>query len=147
VHGVHLAVRRYPQLSASADAPSFLESMDLQHGIQAKKSWIAPEFWQLELVHEPRVCRGEWKPYTDNANLDGVLAQLSPRPSVNIVPDDHVPWAETKRRWRGAGCPSLLVFRGSPVLAALQADPDVQARRVRAFDALYVVRWREHKAH
>jgi len=147
VHGVHLAVRRYPQLSASADAPSWLESMDLQHGIQAKKSWIAPEFWQLDLIQEPRVCRGEWKPYTDNANLDGVLAQLSPRPSVNIVPDDHVPWAETKRRWHEAGCPSLLVFRGSPVLAALQADADVQARRVRAFDALYVVRWREHKAH
>ena len=147
VHGIHLAVRRYPQLSAASDAPGFLESMDLQHGIQAKKSWIAPEFWQLELIHEAKVCRAEWKPYTDNANLDGVLAQLSPRPTVKIIPDDHVPWAETKRRWREAGCPSLMVFRGSPVLAAMLADPDVQSRRVRAFDALYVVRWREPKAH
>ena len=48
VHGIHLALRRYPQLSASGgDAPSFLQSMDLQHGIQAKKNWIAPEFWTL----------------------------------------------------------------------------------------------------
>jgi hypothetical protein len=31
------------------------------------------------------------------------------------------------------------------VLTAMQADPEVYARRVRAFDALYVVRWREHK--
>jgi hypothetical protein len=147
VHGLQLALRRYPQLSASADAPSFLQSMDLQHGIQAKKSWIAPEFWTLELTREPTICRGEWKPYTDNANLDGVLAQLSPRPTVNIIPDDHVPWTETKKRWREARCASLMVFRGSPVLAAAETDPEVQLRRVNAFDALYVVRWREPKAH
>jgi hypothetical protein len=145
VHGLHLAVRRYPQLSASGKPPSFLQSLDLQHGIQAKKAWIAPEFWTLELQHESRICRAEWKPYTDNANLDGVLAQLSPRPTVIIVPDDQVPWRETKRRWREARCPSLLLFRGSPVLAAAQADPDVQTRRVRAFDPLYVVRWRDRR--
>jgi hypothetical protein len=148
VHGIHLAVRRYPQLSASgADAPSFLQSMDLKHGIQAKKSWIAPEFWALELTRESRICRGEWKPSTDNANLDGVLAQLSPRPTVNIVRDDNVPWSETKKLWREARCPSLILFRGSPVLGAAQDDPEVRLRRARAFDALYVVRWREPKAH
>jgi hypothetical protein len=141
VHGLHLAVRRYPQLPASR--PSFLTSLDLQHALQAKKSWIAPEFWELGLSKEARVCRAEWKPKTDNANLDGVLAQLSPRPSVIIVPDDHVPWAETKQRWREVGCPSLLVFRGSPVLAAAQADPDVNIQVTRAFDPLYLLRSRE----
>jgi hypothetical protein len=139
VHGLHLAVRRYPLLTG--ERPSFLASMDLQHGIQAKKGWIAPEFWALELTREARVCRAEWKPKTDNANLDGVLAQLSPRPTVNIVPDDHVTWPETKQRWREVRCPSLLIFRGSPVLAAAQGDPEVEVRRIRAFDPLYLVRW------
>lgn len=146
VHGLHLAVARYPQLPA-ATRPSFFESLDLKHALQAKKGWIAPEFWQLDLIHEERICRGEWKPNTDNANLDGVLAQLSPRPSVFIIADDHATWAETKQRWREVGCPSLLLFRGSPVLDAAKADPDVNIRVTRAFDPLYVVRLRQPQTH
>lgn len=142
VHGLHLAVIRYSQLPA-AERPSFFETLDIDHGLQAKKGWIAPEFWTLDLVHESRICRAEWKPNTDNANLDGVLAQLSPRPRVFIVPDDHVSWAETKQRWREVGCPSLLLFRGSPVLAAAQSDPEVNIQVTRAFDPLYLLRWRK----
>jgi uncharacterized membrane protein len=137
VHGLHLAVRRYQQPSAA----SFLESLDLQHALQAKR-WIAPEFWQLGLTHDARICRGEWKPHTDNANLDGVLAQLSPRPSVFILHDDHVDWAVTKHSWQEVGCPALLLFRGSPVLSAAQSDPEVSIVRVRAFDPLYLLRAR-----
>jgi hypothetical protein len=145
VGGLHLAVRRYSLLPEPR--PSFFESLDLRHAIQAKKGWIAPELWETTLTTEAPICRAQWKPKTDNPNLDGVLAQLSPRPSVVIVPDDDVPWNETKRSWREAGCPSLLVFKGSPVLAAAQADPEVQSRVVRAFDPLYLLRWRTGTSH
>src|SRR5262249_20589539 len=67
VGGLHLAVRRYPQLTASGETqkPTFFESLDLEHALQNKKQpWIAPEFWQLGLTHDARVCRAEWKPKT-----------------------------------------------------------------------------------
>lgn len=142
VHGMQLAVDRFfLQPSAANRAASFLESLDLQHALQAKR-WISPEFWQLGWTHEKRICRGEWKPDTDNANLDGVLAQLSPRPSVLVLKDEHVSWADTKQSWLRAGCPTLLLFRGSPVLSAARTDPDVTMLGVRAFDPLYLLRAR-----
>jgi hypothetical protein len=51
-----------------------------------------------------------------------------------------VSWAKTKQAWQQLGCPTLLVFRGSPVLAAAQADPSVTVGSVVAFDPLYVLR-------
>jgi hypothetical protein len=144
VHGLNRAVDRYLQPAAAGLGPaaenrSFAQSLDLQHASQAKR-WIAPEFWQLGLTRDPRICRTQWKPNTDNANLDGVLAQLSPRPRLFVVPDERVSWAQTKQEWRRVGCPALLVFRGSPVLSAAQADPSVSVRSVRAFDPLYLLR-------
>ena len=144
VHGLHLAVKRYPQLSAAG--ASFWQSLDLQHALQAKR-WIAPGFWELGLTHEPRICRAHWKPNTDNTNLDGVFAQLTPRPSTLVILDERVTWADTKRDWQHAGCPSLLVLRGSPVLPAAQTDPEVNVRAVRAFDPLYLVRARARVRH
>ena len=139
VHGLDLAVYRY--LHASERSGGFLQTVDLQHARQAKH-WIAPEFWRLGLTHDARICRAYWKPNTDNANLDGVFAQLSPRPQVFVLRDEHVSWAETKQTWQRTGCPALLVFRGSPVLAAAQADPGIDARLVSAFDPLYLLRQR-----
>jgi hypothetical protein len=60
-----------------------------------------------------------------------------------IVPDDHVSWTETKQAWQRAACPALLIFRGSPVLAAARSDADVNVRAIRAFDPLYLLRPRE----
>jgi hypothetical protein len=138
VHGLQRAVERYMQPAAAHDS-SFLQSLDLQHASQAKR-WIAPDFWQLGLTRDARICRTQWKPNTDNANLDGVFAQLSPRPRLFVVRDERVSWAQTKQEWQRVGCPALLVFRGSPVLAAAQADPSVSVRSVRAFDPLYLLR-------
>jgi hypothetical protein len=138
VHGLQRAVERHLQPAAAGPRTSFLQSLDLQHARQAKR-WIAPEFWQLGLTHDARICRTQWKPNTDNANLDGVLSQLTPRPALFVLPDEHVSWAKTKQAWQQVGCPALLVFRGSPVLAAAQADPGVSVRSVVAFDPLYVL--------
>ena len=142
VHGMHLALRRYDQRPAEPRrGATFLESLDLQHALQAKR-WIDPAFWQLGLQHDARVCRAQWKPNTDNTNLDGVFAQLTPRPTLSIVDDDHVNWRQTKQAWERAGCPALLLFRGSPVLAAARADAAVNVRVIRAFDPLYMLRAR-----
>jgi hypothetical protein len=138
-HGLNRAVDRYLQPAAVGPRTGFVQSLDLQHARQAKR-WIDPEFWQLGLTRDARICRAQWKPNTDNANLDGVLAQLSPRPAVFVVPDEHVSWAQVKRDWQRVGCPALLVFRGSPVLAAAQVDPSVSVRSIRAFDPLYLLR-------
>jgi hypothetical protein len=145
-HGLNRAVYSYLQPAAAGPRTGFVQSLDLQHAHQAKR-WIAPEFWQLGLTRDARICRTQWKPSTDNANLDGVLAQLSPRPAVFVVPDEHVSWTQTKQHWQGVGCPALLVFRGSPVLAAARADPSVSVRTVRAFDPLYLLRARPPTAH
>jgi hypothetical protein len=142
VHGLQLALYRYRHAAAASPHIGFVQSLDLQHASQAKH-WIAPEFWQLGLTRDARICRAYWKPRTDNPNLDGVLAQLSPRPAVLVLRDEHVSWAETKQSWQQAGCPALLLFRGSPVLAAAQADPAVSVRLVRAFDPLYLLRSRQ----
>jgi hypothetical protein len=139
VHGLNRAVERYRQPALAGPRTDFLQSLDLQHARQAKR-WIAPEFWQLGLTHDARICRTQWKPNTDNANLDGVLSQLTPRPALFVLADEHVSWAKTKQDWRQVGCPALLVFRGSPVLAAAQSDPSVSVRSVVAFDPLYVLR-------
>lgn len=103
-------------------------------------SWVRPGFWDLGLDHEGEVCRGAWKPVTDDANLDGVLAQLSPRPRVHVVPDDAGSWPQTRAGWQKTGCSALLLLRGSPVLAAAVADPDVTVEPAVAFDPLFVVR-------
>jgi hypothetical protein len=144
-HGLDLAAWRYLQPSAAGSRVGFWQSLDLQHSLQAKR-WIDPELWQLGLERESQICRGRWKPYTDNTNLDGVFAQLSPRPSVLILTDEKVSWAQTKQDWEHASCPSLLLFRGSPVLPAAKADPSVSVRLVRAFDPLYLLRARPAQA-
>src|SRR5262249_9659779 len=48
---------------------------DPHHALNAA-TWVQPDFWALGVEHAADVCRGAWKPSTDNANLDGVFAQL-----------------------------------------------------------------------
>ncbi|HEX7670756.1 MAG TPA: hypothetical protein VF395_14275, partial [Polyangiaceae bacterium] len=117
------------------------ELADPKRGANARK-WIAASFWQLGLETRPDVCRGSYKPGSDDANLDGVFAQLSPRPRVHIVPDDDGDWGRVRRGWKGTACPELLLLRGSPVLPLAARDPEVSVEAAVAFDPLFVVRWR-----
>lgn len=103
-------------------------------------TWISPEFWRLGIERDPEVCRGWWKPKTDNPNLDGVLAQLSPRPRVRVFYDDDGNWTRVRQRWLASRCPRLLLFSGSPVLRFAELDPVVLVERAIAFDPLFVVR-------
>jgi hypothetical protein len=114
-------------------------SSDPRHAVNAS-AWVDRTFWDLEVARASNVCRGAWKPGTDDANLDGVLAQLSPRPSVHVVDDDGTDWAAVQKASKEAGCADLLLLRGSPVLPLAEQDPEVTVEHVVAFDPLYVVR-------
>jgi hypothetical protein len=121
--------------SAPANAASL---SDPRRALNAT-SWIAPGFWKLGLEHAPDVCRGAWKPNTDNANLDGVFAQLEPRPRMHILPDDQGSWESVRRAWHASGCQSVLLLNGSPVLASAAHDPRVSVAPAVAFDPLFIV--------
>jgi hypothetical protein len=114
-------------------------SSDPRQAVNAT-SWVDDAFWKLGVAHQPHVCRGAWKPGTDDANLDGVLAQLSPRPSVHVVPDDDGDWPAVQKTAKEAGCTSLILLRGSPVLPLAERDQQVTVEPAVAFDPLYVVR-------
>jgi hypothetical protein len=138
VQGLHRIWAHKPA-AAPASSVNSSELVSLRHATNAKH-WIAPEFWKLGLEHDRDVCRGAWKPMTDNANLDGVMAQFAPRPAMHIVSDDQETWTQTRQAWQDARCPALLLFRGSPVLEFARQDPEVSVTRAVAFDALFVVR-------
>jgi len=112
---------------------------DVRAAINAA-SWVDGSFWTLGLSDESAVCRGSWKPSTDNANLDGVFAQLTPRPHLHVLSDDDQSWPSLRREFPAAGCPSLLLFTGSPALADAERDPTVSVASAVAFDPLFVVR-------
>ena len=102
--------------------------------------WVDAGFWKSGLADASDVCRGAWKPGTDDAILDGVFAQLSPRPRVHVVPDDDGDWTSVQKAWKDAGCADLLLLRGSPVLSLAESDPEVTVEPAVAFDPLFIVR-------
>jgi hypothetical protein len=124
-------------------APANRARLDDPHHALNAASWVEPDFWALGLDHASDVCRGAWKPSTDNANLDGVFAQLQPRPRVHVIPDDQGSWENVRSAWQAIGCPKLLLLNGSPVLASAARDPRVSVAPAVAFDALFIVGPRE----
>jgi hypothetical protein len=111
---------------------------DPHHALNAA-SWVDPKFWALGIEHAPDVCRGAWKPSTDNANLDGVFAQLQPRPRVHVIPDDQGSWENVRTAWQAVGCRNLLLLNGSPVLVSAARDPRVSVAPAVAFDPIFIV--------
>jgi hypothetical protein len=124
-------------------APANRARLDDPHHALNAEHWIEPDFWALGLDRSTDVCRGAWKPSTDNANLDGVFAQLRPRPRVHVIPDDQGSWENVRIAWQALGCPKLLLLNGSPVLASAARDPRVSVAPAVAFDGLFIVGPRE----
>jgi hypothetical protein len=132
VQGAHLALRRWQR------AQDLAAVFDVRRGFNAV-DWVAPAWWQLGLEQQGHVCRGGWKPGTDNTNLDGVFAQLHPRPRVHWVEDEGQSWPAARKQALANGCPALPLFPGSPVLASALQDPSVSVEKRLAFDPLFVV--------
>jgi hypothetical protein len=107
------------------------------------RRWVDASFWGHGFENDGAVCRGYWKPSTDDANLDGVFAQLVPRVRVHPVDDDKQAWPAVRRAYRAHGCRRLLLFAKSPVLSDARRDPDVFIQEVVAFDPLFVVNTRD----
>ena len=105
-------------------------------------SGLPATFFRDEIEGRATLCRGAWKPGTDNVLLDGVAAQLRPRPRVFVIADDDGDWSRVRRQWKEAGCEDLLLFRGSPVLGAAADDPGTALAPTTAFDAAFVARAR-----
>lgn len=103
------------------------------------KYWVPASFWSLGLDRRADLCRGAFKPNTDDAILDGLFAQLTPRPRMHIIADDHGDWQRVLSAVRAAHCEELLLLRGSPVLHSAVRDPSVSVSNVLAFDPLYLV--------
>lgn len=93
----------------------------------------------LDLAHEPVLCRTEWHAGTDNANLDGVFAQTSPRVPVHVVRDQRRDLSSVLAEMNEHGCRSLLMLSASPLIAAARADSRVRTEDAVAFDPLTVV--------
>ncbi len=93
----------------------------------------------LGLTHEPILCRTEWHAGTDDANLDGMFAQLSPRVPVHVVRDQRRDLSSVLAEMDEHGCRSLLMLSGSPLIAEARADSRVRTEDAVAFDPLTVV--------
>ena len=133
--GAVLAVRRW----LAFDARELGALSDPRRALNAQY-WPASEFFELGLERRGDVCRGSFKPETDDAIIDGVLAQFNPRPRMHIIDDDKGDWPRVRSAWREAGCAELLLLRGSPVLDHAGRDPSVRIEVKLAFDPLFVVR-------
>ncbi|MDB4974922.1 MAG: hypothetical protein JWN48_3263 [Myxococcaceae bacterium] len=68
-------------------------------------------FVERELVGKRDVCRSAWRLGTDDANLDGVVAQLSPRPRMHVFQD--APVSGLLAEARAHGCDQLMII-GNP---------------------------------
>jgi len=118
---------------------SRIKSGHLTSNLSRAFTSIPPEFWGAEIEGRADICRTSWKPEGDDTLLDGVLAQVTPRPRVHVLRDEDADWPRVSRDWLATGCQDLLLLRGSPVLGAASRDPSVSVEAGRAFDPLYIV--------
>jgi len=92
--------------------PSVVRADDLTR--LARVAGIDAGFVQRALSGRSDVCRTPWRLGTDDANLDGVVAQLSPRPRMHVV-DDVQPEALASLL-RAHGCRELIAIGDSPLV-------------------------------
>jgi hypothetical protein len=82
-------------------------------------------FVRRALVGKRDVCRTPWRLGTDDANLDGIVAQLSPRPRMHVIDDGR--WSALPSAVRARGCDQLIAIGDSPLLSSAPAS---WARRI-----------------
>ena len=100
-------------------------------------SAIDPSFVQRELVLHSDVCRTPWRLGTDDANLDGVVAQLAPRPRMHVIA--KAPLRQQLSAARAHGCRQLIVIGDNPMLASLPLSLKQRVARATAFGSVHLI--------
>jgi hypothetical protein len=98
--------------------------------VLARVAGVDAGFVRRALVGKRDVCRTPWRLGTDDANLDGVVAQLSPRPRMHIVEEER--WSALASTLRALGCEQLIAI-GDPKF--LSSAPPAWAARIEAVTA------------
>jgi hypothetical protein len=78
---------------------------------------VPRSFVRTALLGRRHVCRTPWTEGTNDANLDGIAAQLSPRPTVHVVEEQD--WGALPAALHALGCEELLAIGHSPLRAPL----------------------------
>jgi hypothetical protein len=103
----------------------------------AQVAGIDREFVARRLAGRHDVCRTPWLLGTDDANLDGVVAQLSPRPRMHVI--DERSWDELPIRVRGHGCDELIVIGDNPLLSRVPTSFASRTESATAFGRCHVI--------
>jgi hypothetical protein len=90
---------------------------------------VSAPFVREHLAGRADVCRTGWTDGTDDANLDGIVAQLVPRPRMHVVMDGS--WPEARARMEAFGCSELIAIGQSPLRVPVPGS--VSLLPVRAF--------------
>lgn len=94
-------------------------------------------FVRRVLLGKANVCRTPWRLGTDDANLDGVAAQLLPRPRVHVLKQTN--FSELIATARARGCDRLIVIGDNPVLASAPPSWAERIETATAFGTCHLV--------
>jgi hypothetical protein len=86
----------------------------------ARVTGIPRSFVQRALSGRSDVCRTPWRLGTDDANLDGVVAQLAPRPRMHVL--DPSGFGELTSMLRARGCTELIAIADHPITQRVPSD-------------------------
>jgi hypothetical protein len=102
-----------------------------------KVAKVDADFVQRHLVGKRDVCRSTWRLGTDDANLDGVVAQLTPRPRMHVI--DDAPTPALLSATRAHGCDELIVIGDSPLPSRAPRSLSARITRARAFGSVQLL--------
>jgi hypothetical protein len=123
-------VKRIDQLGFALLQQDAVASLSRVAGVDAG-------FVRRVLVGRKDVCRTAWRLGTDDANLDGIAAQLLPRPRVHVLKQDRFSSLIAAARERG--CDQLIVIGDNPVLASAPSSWAKRIETVTAFGSCRLV--------
>lgn len=97
----------------------------------ARVAGIERSFVERALLGRRDVCRTPWRLGTDDANIDGVVAQLTPRPRMHVIEETEL--AALPRALRSHGCDQLIAIGDAPLAHHLPPSFAGHAESVTAF--------------
>jgi hypothetical protein len=97
----------------------------------AQVAGVEADFVRDVLVGKRDVCRTPWRLGTDDANLDGVVAQLLPRPRMHVLKETQ--FAALIAAAQARGCKQLIVIGDNPVVARVPSSWAERSETVTAF--------------